>query len=679
MKYPIISLLALLVNTALQAAQPAVPLTRFSYQLLRPGEVQPTGWLRTELDEDFHQGLPGQLDTINEDIAHETFASQNRDITAEGQPTWWSGEQEGYWHEAYVHSAFLLNDAKAIARITQYVDGVLKSQTPEGYIGIYAPETRLLPVTDPRYGDTGGELHSQAHCFLTLLAFYEYTGRKDVLDAVQRAAKLTMRTYKDGAFGTTGKQTPRAGGNSHSVTFIDPMVQLYRLTGDEEYLRFVTSLYDSYNQHPPRDHDLAKEMLDDPKTLFTGHGAHTAEALHMVRAVALLDPPGTKQRADTVLERLANHLTPGGALISDEYVGGQFGSGDALCEYCTQAELLKSLGFLTQYTGNTLTAERAARLFFNSLQGSRLHPLSALQYFSRDNRLDVPAASKKEITSRREGILFRHFQMSSIIRPTCCPASSGRALPYFLTSTWMKGTDGKTLALMNAAPTTVTTEMDGVSVKIAEETCYPFSDQVTLAIDPEKPVAFDLAIRMPPEGDLKVEPIEGARVDRRDGLLVLHKTWQPGDRVKFSFDLPVVLETTKDGKAQYYRRGSLTFALPFACELKQVKENPRWSDQKPSGLFEYDIKVPDKSAWSHRLDPKAKFEPVSLPGDPLQPWQKPTLGLQGTMIDSQDRPVAVTLVPEGAALARRVTFLDASHSAEEAAQIEPLGKVSVGN
>jgi len=79
-------------------------------------------------------------------------------------------------------------------RITDYVEPILKSQGTSGYIGIYTPAMRLLPVNDPRYSERGGELHSQAHGFLALLAFYEHTGRADVLAAVERAAQLTMRT-----------------------------------------------------------------------------------------------------------------------------------------------------------------------------------------------------------------------------------------------------------------------------------------------------------------------------------------------------------------------------------------------------------------------------------------------------------------------------------------------------
>jgi hypothetical protein len=311
-----------------------------------------------------------------------------------------------------------------------------------------------------------------------------------------------MQTYRNGAFGIAGARTAKAGGNSHAVTFADPMMQLYRLTGDEVYLKFAVGIYESYNREPPRDHDLARMVLDNPGTAFVGHGAHTAEAFHLPFAVALLGNLDAERRAQSALSKLAQHTTPGGALVSDELIEGRLGNGFQCYEYCTQAELIKSLSWIAQYRGSGEAAESAARLFFNAVQGARLHPLAALQYLSCDDRLDLPTNAKKDASTIKDD--GSHFQMSSIIRPTCCPASSGRPLPYFLSSTWMRRPDGTALALMNFAPTNVTTMIAGVPVRIVEETSFPFGDRISLSISPEQPLALDLAVRLPPEGGARL-------------------------------------------------------------------------------------------------------------------------------------------------------------------------------
>ncbi|WP_269522582.1 beta-L-arabinofuranosidase domain-containing protein [Coraliomargarita parva] len=651
---------------------------RFSWQILPACEISPEAWLRTMWKEDFEEGLPGHLDVINHDVAQELFAAQNSPIVHNGEkPTWWPGEQEGYWHEAYIHAAFQLGDEAAIQRATNYVEAVLRSQGPSGYMGIYNPASRLLRPDDVQYGEFGGELHAQVHLFLALIAFYEYTGRAEVLEAVEKAAQLTIASYPDGPFGTAGEQTPLVGGNSHSGSFIDGMMQLYRHTGDERYLTFVALMYSSYTKHPPRDHDLIPKVLDDHEACFHCHGAHTAESFHWASALVVAGLPGAEARAEAAMEKLGRHLTPGGAMVSNEFVEGLYGNGYELYEYCTQAELIKSLTWIAQYQSDTVAAGRAERMFLNASMGARIHPLGGLQYMSRDDRIEIPDAKE------REGVKnlgkTKHFQISSIIRPTCCPASAGRPVHYYLSSAWMKRPAGDALALMNFMPCTLRTEIAGVELVIEEQTQYPFSDSVKLAFTVSSPARFPIAIRLPEEGSLKVVPVDGMEQSEKDGFLWLTKEWKTGDVVDLELDLPVVLEKTKDGKASYYRRGPITYALRFAADLTKVEENPNWRTGEPGGLFEYAVAVEDQSTWGSRIDPAEKFVPVSLPGDFDHPWNEPVIGLKGKLIDAEGKPFPVTLVPEGAAISRRVTFLDTSHSPEEAAQQKDGREASIGH
>lgn len=658
------------------AARAAAP-TRFAWEILPAREVHPEGWLKVQWAEDFASGLPSRLDVINADVTHRLFAGQETEIKFPGRPTWWPGDSETYWMESYVHGAFQVGDAAQRDKATRYVEDILRAQGPDGYLGIYGPDSRLLPAADPRYGQGSGELNTQAHAFLTLLAFHEHTGRADVLQAVERAAKLDMSRYANGVFGETGEITPRSGGNSHAVAFIDAMAQLYRLTGDESYLRFMETMYASYHRFPPRDHDLQRDNLADPAGVFRGHGAHTAESFHWLAAMATIGGDGSARLADAAMAKLGRQLTPGGALISDEMIDGRLGNGHDLYEYCTQAELIKSLTWIAQYRGDVLAAERAARLYLNASMGARLHPLGALQYLSRDDRLDIPTNARKEPSNiRNDG---SHFQMSSIIRPACCPGSAGRPVHYYLSSSWMKRPDGGALALMNLMPSSVSTELAAGRVAIVEETDYPFSDVVRLRFQAAPDQPFPLAIRLPLEGSIAVKSLAGLTQDTRDGFLWLTRRWRAGDVVELALELPTRLEQSQEGGAWFYRRGSLTFGLPFQATVAAVAENPDFRSGQPGGLFEYDIRVPDKSAWGYRLAPGAAFAPVTLGGDARHPWQGSPLGLRGTMLNGRGEKVEVTLVPEAAAVSRRVTFLDQTHSAEEAAKLPAHSEVSLGH
>ncbi len=82
-----------------------------------------------------------------------------------------------------------------------------------------------------------------------------------------------------------------------------------------------------------------------------------------------------------------------------------------------------------------------------------------------------------------------------------------------------------------------------VSVKLTQETYYPWTGDVTLTIDPEVPVSFSLNLRVPGW----CEQFE-ARVNGRlyrpeanaEGSLSITRKWHADDSVELQFDMPIV-------------------------------------------------------------------------------------------------------------------------------------------
>lgn len=299
-------------------------MNRLRWSSLPAREIRPAGWLHTQLKEDFERGLIGHLDKINKDVSVKLLGKQSLGLDSEGAPSWWPAEQEGYWFEAYTHAAFFLKDAKAIDYVTEYVEAILDSQKEDGYLGIYAPESRLGNLEDANFGKLSGELHTLARVSLILLAFHEHTGRTDALKAVERSTQLIIDRYPKGIFGACSQTATKEGGYSHGISFLDPLLQLYRLTGDDRYLRYVEAINKSYNAYPPRDRDLIDHTLDDEQARFHAHGVHTAESLALHPALSLLDLPESERRTQATIEKLQRHLTPGGAMVSNELIAGQW-------------------------------------------------------------------------------------------------------------------------------------------------------------------------------------------------------------------------------------------------------------------------------------------------------------------------------------------------------------------
>jgi len=105
----------------------------------------------------------------------------------------------------------------------RFVEAILASQDDDGYIGIYPKGFRF------HFCGHDGELWTQRCVMLPLLAYYEFTGRKDVLDAVQRAVKLTISQYGPGTRNYFDNPGQRGSGVAHGLMFLDVLEWLYRL------------------------------------------------------------------------------------------------------------------------------------------------------------------------------------------------------------------------------------------------------------------------------------------------------------------------------------------------------------------------------------------------------------------------------------------------------------------
>jgi hypothetical protein len=99
-------------------------LTPLALQPLPLGAITPLGWLRRQLRLQA-DGLSGHLDAFWPDVA---------------QSGWIGGAAEGwergpYWLDGVVPLAFLLDDARLLAKVRYWLDTILTHQQPDGWLG----------------------------------------------------------------------------------------------------------------------------------------------------------------------------------------------------------------------------------------------------------------------------------------------------------------------------------------------------------------------------------------------------------------------------------------------------------------------------------------------------------------------------------------------------------------
>src|ERR1051326_8628064 len=151
-----------------------------------------------------------------------------------GEQTW-IGEHVGKFLFSASNTYKYSNDA----RIKQLLDAMAKEfiacQLPDGYLGTYLPKNYW----------TDWDVWAHKYAIIGLLNYYSVTGYKPALEAAQKCGDLLCRTFGD----EPGKRDIIVAGHHAGLapgSVLEPMVDLYRYTGDKKYLSFCEYILRAY-------------------------------------------------------------------------------------------------------------------------------------------------------------------------------------------------------------------------------------------------------------------------------------------------------------------------------------------------------------------------------------------------------------------------------------------------
>lgn len=625
--------------------------------------IKPGGWIKAMMEQDLSQGFVGHLDELvpkimKEDIYNTARRKSKTDIPNAGTQVmtgaaweismqWWGGETQGNWWDGFIRNAFLTGNKAAMLKATNFVNRMIAAQEEDGYMGIYGKNLRYQHEGD------NGELWAQTTLFRSLLGYYEMAGDRKVLQAVEKAMALTMSKYNDHAASPFKAKTD-FGGLTHGLMMTDICETLYRLTGNNRYNEFAVYLYKEFSSYPnDRNYnDIRYEYLTDSTSLFVGHSAHTYEHLRsLLQAYQTTGYPELKNAFNNALHKLNYCLLPGGAGIGDEWIATKKANADSTAaEYCGMLELRNFYNSALQKTGDVNYADKAELLTFNDMQGARLPDGKGITYCKTNN------CSRLDYTSPHSGFTEKDprykYSPTHSDAAVCCNPSYGRNLPYYVSNMWMKAEDG--VAAVLYGPSLLSTNINGVVVKINQQTNYPLSDKIDFSIVVGKPIVFNLYFRKPNWCKKVTVQTDGASVKEMSGYLVVQKKWITGDTIHLSFENEVLPVQTFNNEVAL-QRGAIVYALAFKYQQKML-----W-DYKTGGFKDLLILPVNKT------DPEFKIARVNMKSDldfkyvadkkGNNPWYNGNTHLMGTVFNPvTNKPELVKLLPMGSTILRKVTF-----------------------
>jgi len=469
----------------------------------------------------------------------------------------------GKWVEAASYALSHRRDPIIESQIESITDDLEKSQAPDGYLNCWyqerEPQNRWTNLRDNH------EMYNAGHLLEGAVAYFHATGR-------DRLMKVMMR-YMDHIATVFGPGPGQKRGYCGHQEIELALVKLYHATGIRKYLDLATYFIDERGAQP---HYFDTECIargEDPKSYGQGTYeysqshlpvrqqtkvvGHAVRAMYMYTAMADLaaehGDAGLKKACETLwadVTRTRMYVTGGfGPSASNEGFTKDYDlpNDTAYAETCASVAMV----FWAARMLNLDLDSQYADILELALYNTSLAGLSrdGTQYFY-DNKLDSDGS---------------HQRWDWHPCP-CCTMNVARLVASIAGYFYSVADTEVAVHLYGGAKTTL--PVAGGKVTLTETSNYPWSGDITLAIDPEGTRDFTLSLRIPAWAKGASATVNGKPVPMtvERGYLKITRGWSRDDTVALT--LPMAPEriyahpdVRQDVGRVALRRGPLVYCV----------------------------------------------------------------------------------------------------------------------
>jgi DUF1680 family protein len=453
----------------------------------------------------------------------------------------WPGEFMGTWLDAAVLSAWNAQDDVLRAKLDAMVEDWLSTQDADGYLGTYDEKDRWQ----------SWDIWVQAHNIIGLYSYYKLTGQKKILDAMVAMVDRVLVDFGPGkrAVRETGPHVGMA-----SSAFLESLMWIYWETGDQRYLDFGRWLVEE-DWEGPGGAQIISTLLSGKGVADCGNSKGVEMLLDFAGLLELYRSTG-EERYLKAIDRawediVAHHLYITGSASTGEYFPKDFVLRNEgvymIGETCVSMGWMYLNFSLARLTGNGKYIDMAEQTIYNHLLGAQSPDGQNWIYY----------------LGLRDSKRYRWHT-----DPECCPSKGVRAIALLPTHAYFLADDGIMVNLYDQSSADFALP-NGSSIKLTTETQYPYDGKVQITIAAEKPVDFNLRLRVPGwcasySVSLNGQPYP-LKTDSK-GYLNAARTWSAGDTITLEFDMPVRVVTDLLGNSARVAltRGPLVYAADQA-------------------------------------------------------------------------------------------------------------------
>ena len=412
------------------------------------------------------------------------------------------------------------------------------------------------------------ELYDLGHLYEAAVAHYQATGKRTLLDIALRTADLLDRTFGP------GKREIWPG---HQIVEMG-LAKLYRVTGDPRYLNLAKFMLDSRGPGSSEKGagnpyvEAQQKVVDQTEAVTGGHAVRATYMYSgMADVAALTGDAAYVQALDKIWENVAGrklHITGG---IGARGAGEAFGADYELPNLTAYNETCAAVG--NDYWNHRLFLLHADAKYIDVMERTLYNGL--ISGVSLDGKTFFYPNPLESIGQHERSPWFG---------TACCPSNITRFVASMPGYVYAQRANEVYVNLFVASTADVKLD-SGRTIKIDQETHYPWDGDVKMKIVPDRPGPFRVKVRIP--GWARNQPVPSdlyryadaskapvtIKVNGRPRVLVMDKgyaildrVWRPGDTIELNIPMPVRRVLANDQVAAdrgriALERGPLLYAL----------------------------------------------------------------------------------------------------------------------
>ncbi len=428
----------------------------------------------------------------------------------------WIGEHVGKYLESACNAWKYSRDPRLKQQMDRLMYELIHTQLADGYLGTYTPDQYW----------TSWDLWSHKYNLYGLMAYYTTTGYVPALETCKKMGDLLCRVFGNGP---QKKDIIIAGEHMGmaATSVLDPMLELYRYTGDKKYLDFCHYILQAWEQkNGPK---IISSLLQTGKVNKVANGKAYEMLSNLVGLAKMYRLTGNPEYfkvlnlawKDIVENRLyITGTSSAGERFQDDGILPAANS-DNIGEGCVTTTWIQFNQQLLIITGQLKYEEEIEKSVYNQLLGAENPQTGCVSYYTS-------LMEKKPYTCEI----------------SCCTSSVPRGIamvPYF-----SFGEVNKNPTLMLYEPATYkekisTAENKTIDLELAVESSFPEKGNVQITMHPSAMARFTMSLRVPTWTTDFTARVGGKLYKTNaNGYLLIDRLWKPADKIDIAFQMPVL-------------------------------------------------------------------------------------------------------------------------------------------